>query len=131
CTRVVKRVAQPSFYSSILSSGRLQFASGMIAELTYGKGEGFWTARRDVEIQGSLGSLTFVRNEGLLTTVGGTQAIEVAPRKGLFVKDTKNVLAYLCEGSSLYVSSSESVYALKVSDALRRASESGQTVSLD
>lgn len=131
CTRVVKRVAQPSFYSSILSSGRLQFASGMIAELTYGKGEGFWAARRDVEIQGSLGSLTFVRNEGLLTTVGGTQAIEVAPRKGLFVKDTKNVLAYLCEGSSLYVSSSESVYALKVSDALRRASESGQTVSLD
>ncbi len=130
CTRSVQNVLDSSFYSSVLSSGRLQFESGMIAELTYGKGEGLWTARRDIEIQGNLGSLAFTGNEGLLTTANGAQRIEVAPRKGLFVKDTEEVLAYLYEGSSLYVSAAESVYALEVGDALRRASESGQTVSL-
>ena len=131
CTQVVENATRPEFYSSVLSSGRLQFESGLIAELTYGKGEGFWMARRDVEIQGSMGALTFVRNDGLLITASGTQKVEVAPRKGLFVKDTEEVLAYLCEGHPLYIDAAESVYALIVADALRRASESAQTVLLN
>lgn len=118
------------YFKSILSSGRLRFENGVMAELTYGKGEQLWTARRDVEIQGSLGALCFVRNEGVLTTTTGSVPVAVAPRRGLFVKDTAAVLDYLTEGTRLYVSSEDSVYALKVGDAMRRASQSGRTVEL-
>jgi biliverdin reductase len=72
----------------------------------------------------------FVRNEGQLMTADGTRRIAIAPRKGLFVKDTTYVLDYLTQGSPLYVSAAESLYALSVGDALRRASESGETVYL-
>jgi biliverdin reductase len=100
------------------------------AELTYGKGEEIWAYHRDVEVQGSLGAMVFVRDEGRLVTAQGTRGIAIAPRKGLFVKDTAYVLDYLTQGSPLYVSAAESLYALSVGDALRRASESGETVYL-
>lgn len=131
CTRVVDSKVNADYFASVLSSARLQFASGLVAELTYGKGEDFWAARRDVEIQGRLGALVFEGNEGRLMTAEGTEPISVAPRKGLFVKDTQGVLDYLTDGTPLYVEASESLYALRVGDALRRASESGQTVYLD
>ena len=131
CTQVVDSEVDADYFSSVLSSARLQFASGLVAELTYGKGEGFWAARRHVEIQGSLGAFVFARNEGSLITAEGTESITVAPRKGLFVKDTQGVLDCLLEGTPLYVSAEESLYALSVGDALRRASEGGQTVYLD
>ncbi len=130
CTQTVMR-EEASAFSSILSSARLTFRSGLIADLTYGKGDQLWVRRRDVEVQGSAGAMSFVGNEGQLITADGNQAIAVAPRKGLFVKDTTGVLDYLTEGKPLYVSAAESVYALSVGDALRRASESGETVYLD
>jgi len=123
--------ADESFLRNVVSSGRLQFASGVVAELTYGKGDQLWMARRDVEIQGSLGALTFMRrNDGLLTTAAGAEPIPVAPRKGLFVQDTEAVLAHLTTGSPMYVSADESVYSLSVGDALRQASETGQSVAV-
>lgn len=128
CTRRAFNEKNKPFLTNIISSGRLQFECGVVAELTYGKGEQLWVARRDVEIQGSLGALTFVRSNGQIKTATETALIEVAPRKGLFVQDTENVLSYLMEGSSLYVSAAESVYALRVGEALRQASETGQTV---
>ena len=131
CTRVVDSEVNADYFSSVLSSARLQFENGLVAELTYGKGADFWAARRHVEIQGSLGALVFARNEGCLITAEGEESITVAPRKGLFVKDTRGVLDYLLEGTPLYVSAEESLYALSVGDALRRASEGGQTVYLD
>ncbi len=130
CTRSVSSEVDPAYFRSVLSSARLQFESGVVAELTYGKGENLWVHRREIEVQGSLGALAFVRNEGTLTTADGVEAIAVAPRKGLFVKDTSAVLDYLIEGKPLYVSAAESVYALSVGDALRRASERGETVLL-
>ena len=131
CTRVVDSERDTDYFASVLSSARLQFESGLVAEVTYAKGEGVWAARRDMEVQGRLGALVFERNEGTLTTAEGVESIQVAPRKGLFVKDTQDVLNYLTEGTWLYVEASESLYALRVGDALRRASESGQTVRLD
>ena len=131
CTRVVDSETDADYFASVLSSARLQFANGLVAELTYGKGEGFWAARRDIEIQGRSGALVFERNEGYLITAEGTEPIGVAPRKGLFVKDTQDVLSYLIDGTPLYVEVSESLYALRVGDALRRSSESGQRVYLD
>ena len=131
CTRMVDSELTADYFASVLSSARLQFANGLVAELTYGKGEGFWVGRRDVEIQGRSGALVFEGNEGRLTTDEGTTPINVAPRRGLFVRDTQGVLDYLTEGKPLYVEASESLYALRVGDALRRASESGRTVYLE
>ena len=131
CTRTVESRVDSSFFSSLLSSARLQFKSGLIAELTYGKGESFWTGRRDVEVQGQLGSLIFERDEGRLTTDKGVEPIAVVPRRGLFLKDTQSVLEFLTTGKALYVEPSGSLYALRVSEALRRASDSGQTVLIE
>ena len=120
-----------AYFKSLLSSGRLLFDSGVVAEVTYGKGENLWAYHRDVEVQGSLGALAFVGNKGTLTTVEGIDEIAVAPRRGLFVQDTTRVLDYLTAGTPLYVSATESLYALKVGDALRRASKSGQSIYLE
>lgn len=131
CTRTIQNQADSNYFSSVLSSARLQFKSGLVAEVTYGKGEGFWIGRRDVEVQGQSGALLFERNEGTLTTEAGVESIAVAPRKGLFVKDTQGVLDYLTEGTPLYVRPEDSLYALRVGDALRRASEDGKGVVLE
>ena len=131
CTRMLHNETDTAYFKSILSSGRLLFESGVVAELTYGKGEDLWTYHREVEVQGSLGALSFAGGEGSLTTADGRQDIPVAPRRGLFVKDTAMVLDYLTQGNPLYVSAAESVYALTVGDALRRASVSGQTILLE
>ena len=82
-------------------------------------------------MQGVRGAVAFVGNEGRLVMAEGERAIAVAPRKGLFVKDTEAVLSYLTEGRPLYVSAAESVYALKIADALRRASATGESVRLE
>lgn len=130
CTRIVSNQADSHYFGGVLSSARLQFDCGLVAELTYGKGENLWVRRRDIEVQGSLGALAFVGNEGIVTTAEGEKAITVAPRKGLFVKDTGMVLDYLADGTPLYVEAAESLYALRVGDALRRASDSGETICL-
>ncbi len=130
CTQVARSETDKAYFKSILSSGRLQFESGVIAELTYGKGENLWGYCREIEAQGRKGALSFSGNKGVLTTIAGEEAIAVAPRRGLFVQDTKQVLDYLTEGVPLYVSAEESLYALKVGDALRRASISGETVRM-
>jgi len=130
CSQKASRDDNPAYFSRLLSSGRLLFESGVVAEVTYGKGEGLWRRCRDVEVQGRLGAISFTGNKGELITADGVRAISVAPRKGLFIKDTESVLDYLIEGTPLYVSVAQSVYALKVGDALRRASQSGQTVYL-
>lgn len=118
------------YFRQVLSSGRLLFESGLIAEVIYGKGEGLHVYHREIEVQGDKGTLFFDRNEGTLTTSEQTSAIAVEPRRGLFVKDTQGVLDYITEGTPLYVDATESLYALRVGDALRRASLSGDTVSV-
>ncbi|MGC1309047.1 MAG: Gfo/Idh/MocA family oxidoreductase [Phormidesmis sp.] len=131
CTRMVTDEVDSAYFKSILSSARLEFENGVVAELTYGKGENLWSYSRTMEVQGSLGALRFVRDQGTLTMAQGDEAIAVAPRRGLFVKDTEMVLDYLTKQTPLYVSPAESLYALMVGDALRQASESGQPVNLD
>ncbi len=130
CRTRISEAADDVYFKQILSSARLQFESGLIAELVYGKGEGLWVYHREIEVQGDEGTLFFDRDEGTLTTAEETSVIAVAPRQGLFVKDTQGVLDYLSEGKPLYVSAAESVYALRVGDALRRASSSGDTVAV-
>ncbi|MEL6555340.1 MAG: Gfo/Idh/MocA family oxidoreductase [Cyanobacteria bacterium J06621_11] len=130
-TQQTESAADSSFYTNILCSGRLRFENELVAEVTYGKGDRIWTSQRAIEVHGNRGSLAFVGNQGRLTTDAGSKQIESPPRKGLLALDTTGVLDYLSEGSALYVSAKKSIYALKVGDALKRASEQQTTILVD
>jgi biliverdin reductase len=117
-------------YHTCLCGAQLQFQSGLWAEVTYGKGEHLWAYSRRMEIQGSRGALIFDRDQGVLITEQGEHSLVVEPRQGLFAKDTSAVLNHLIEGASLYISPAESLYALKVADALRRSADTGMPLVL-
>jgi biliverdin reductase len=118
------------YYGTCLCSAQLRFTNGVIAEITYGKGEHLWHYSRYMEIQGSQGGMVCDRDTGILINAQGEQAIPVEPRQGLFLKDTQQVLAHLQAGDPLYVANTESLYALKVAEALRlsAASEHGEWI---
>jgi biliverdin reductase len=121
---------EPEFYSACLCTTQLRFSGGLIGEVIYGKGKTFFHAERKFEVQGEQGTLIFEGEEGKLVKAQTTTPIEVGSRRGLFAKDTKMVLDYLLEGTSLYVTPAESLYTLKVADAARESAETGQTVYL-
>lgn len=118
------------YYTACLCTAQLRFVSGLIAEVTYGKGETFWQSLRNFEVHGDKGTLLFEGDQGTLIRGEERTPIEVAGRRGLFVKDTGMVLDYLVEGTPLYVSPAASCYALKVADGLRQSAETGKTISL-
>ena len=113
-----------------LYSAQLQFCNGVLAELTYGKGEDLWQRRRYIEIRGDQGCLTFEGNQGHLVTTAGEQTITAEPRQGLFQKDTRWVVDHLVTGKPLYVQPEESLYALRVAAALERAVTRGERVTV-
>ncbi|HEY9880122.1 MAG TPA: Gfo/Idh/MocA family oxidoreductase [Leptolyngbyaceae cyanobacterium] len=115
-------------YTTCLCTAQLRFTSGLLAEVTYGKGEAIWTSARHMEIHGSQGGLVFEGDQGRLTTPSGEQLIEVGSRRGLFAKDTTAVLDALTQGTPLYVTPEASLYALRVADAARRSAETGEVV---
>lgn len=113
-------------YRTGLCLARLDFSSGAVAEIAYGKGEALWQPSRRLEIHGSEGALIFEGSQGTLVTPAGESPLEVAGRRGLFAKDTHRVLDYLCDGRPLYVDLADSLYALEVADRARQAAESEQ-----
>jgi biliverdin reductase len=118
------------FYKACLCKAQLSFTSGLLAEVTYGKGETLWQEERKFEVYGERGGLIFDRDRGVLVQAEETTPIEVGTRRGLFALDTGMVLEHLLEGTPLYVTTAASLYTLKVADAARRAAETGQTVIL-
>ena len=116
------------YYTSCLCTAQLRFVSGLIAEITYGKGEVFWQNLRNFEVHGEQGTLLFEGDEGSLIRGEEKTPIEVGGRRGLFAKDTEMVLDYLVEGTPLYVSAEASCYALKVADAARQSAEMGKVI---
>lgn len=76
---------------------------------------------------GEDGTLIFTPESGQLIQGENRQIIKVGTRRGLFAKDTDMALEFLLTGTPLYVKNSSSLYALKVADAARRSSASGQT----
>ena len=118
------------FYQACLCSAQLRFTSGVIAEVTYGKGETLWQDERKFEVHGSQGGLIFDKDEGMLVQES-TTPIEVGSRRGLFAKDTGIVLDHLLAGKPLYVTPTQSLYALKVADAARRSAETGKSVIME
>ena len=119
------------FYKACLCTAQLRFTSGLVAEVTYGKGETLWQDERKFEVHGEKGGLIFDGDRGVLVQGEETTPIEVGSRRGLFAKDTTMVLDQLIEGTPLYVTPSASLYTLKVADAARRSTETGETVVLD
>ncbi len=118
------------FFKACLCTTQLQFTSGLIAEVVYGKGETIWLEERKFTVDGEKGGLSFDKEDGILIDAEGTKPIEVGTRRGLFAKDTAMVLSHLIDGTQLYVSTAASLYALKVADAARRSAQTGQTVTL-
>jgi len=118
------------FYKACLCTTQLKFTSGLIAEVIYGKGETIWLEERKFTVDGEKGGLSFDKENGKLINAEGTKPIEVGTRRGLFAKDTDMVLSHLINGTQLYVSATASLYALKVADAARRSTQTGQTVAL-
>jgi biliverdin reductase len=113
-----------------LCEAQLLFKNGLIAEVTYGKGEVFWQNERTFTIHGEAGSLIFEGETGQLINSEGSQALEVETRRGLFAKDTAMVLDYLFDRVPLYVTPQASLYALEVAYAAYQSSLSGKTVFL-
>lgn len=118
------------YYRACLCKAQLNFSSGLLAEVVYGKGEVFWQGDRTFELHGDRGVLIFAGETGTLIRGEETTPISVASRRGLFAKDTQMVLDRLFDGSPLYVTPNASLYALKVADAARQSAETEKIVYL-
>lgn len=118
-------------YTSCLCSAQLRFASGLIAEVVYGKGEALWQTERSLMIHGERGAVLLDGEQGKLVSDGETYALDLGSRRGLFAKDTAMVLNTLEKGVPLYITPTASLYALRVADAARRSAETGQAIEID
>ena len=92
-------IATPNFYTSCLCSAQLQFESGLIADVTYGKGEAIWQNERSLHIQGEKGALLVEGQQGKLVLADETRELDMGSRRGLFAQDTGRVLDYLTAGA--------------------------------
>ncbi|WP_225852653.1 hypothetical protein, partial [Haemophilus parainfluenzae] len=81
-----------TYYRTQLCSAQLQFASGLVADVAYGKGEGIWLASRRLEVQGRQGGLRFEGDQGWWCSAAGETPIAVGSRRGLIGADTRQVL---------------------------------------
>ena len=129
-TRQFWDAPNPEYFSACLCTAQLRFTSGVIAEAIYGKGERFWKGERKFEVYGDRGTLIFDGDRGQCIREAEIVEIPVGSRRGLFAQDTKMVLDFLTDGTPLYVTAKESLYTLKVADAVRLAAETGQTISM-
>ncbi|PSN16772.1 glycosyl transferase family 2 [filamentous cyanobacterium CCT1] len=117
-------------YSTCLCTAQLTFASGLIAEVVYGKGEELWEATRRLEVMGSEGYLCFEGDRGTLTDAQGSRPLEVGSRRGLFAADTAQVIDHLLTGQALYCTPEASLYTLQVATAAQRSAATGRAVDM-
>ena len=109
---------------------QMRFHSGVMADILYAKGEHTWRSQRSMIVEGDRGLLTFEGDEGVFTSATGNHPIKVASRRGLFAKDTVSVLDALYEGTPLYITPQESLYALQVAAAAEQAAQTGETITM-
>jgi biliverdin reductase len=123
-------IADTDYFTACLCDARLVFSNGIIADVTYGKGNIFWHPHRTFEIHGDRGTLLFEGETGTVIRDRQRTAIEVVSRRGLFAKDTAMVLDNLISGTSLYVNPNASLYALQVAESARIASITERIVTV-
>jgi biliverdin reductase len=107
-------------------NAQLEFSSGAIADVNYSKGESFWKPERSLEVQATKGAILFAGESGKLITADGETVINAEAPRGLFKKDTENVLAHLFAGHPLYTNSQTALHALAIACAAEKAASTGQ-----
>ena len=117
-----------NYFTACFCDARLEFKSGLVAEVVYGKGDVFHHSHRLFEIYGEEGTILFEGEKGRLIKNKEATEIEVVSRRGLFVKDTTVVLDYLFDRQPLYIQPQASLYALKVANAAKESSLTGNRV---
>jgi biliverdin reductase len=117
-------------YRGCMCMAQMRFTCGLIADLVYGKGETLWLAERSLAIHGDRGLIQIDGDQGLLVLPDEQRSLDLGSRRGLFAKDTQAVLDHLTQGTPLYTHVAESLYALKVADAMRQSAQLGQTIQL-
>ena len=123
-------VPNTDYFKACLCNAQLHFCNGIIADITYGKGDVFWHGQRTFEIHGDQGTLIFEGQKGTLVRDKEKMEIPVVSRRGLFTKDTTMILDYLTNNVPLYVEPEASLYALKVAEKARQASATGQVIKV-
>ncbi|VEP15373.1 putative dehydrogenase [Hyella patelloides LEGE 07179] len=119
------------YFTACLCNAQLNFTNGIVAEITYGKGDIFWWGHRTFEIHGDRGTLLFEGEKGTFIKGKERTPIPVTSRRGLFAKDTTMVLNHLFDNKGLYVQPSASLYATKVANAACQSAKIGQPVRVD
>ncbi|AFY70473.1 oxidoreductase domain protein [Thalassoporum mexicanum PCC 7367] len=120
----------PKYHSSCVCNAQLQFTNGVIADVGYSKGESFWKPERFLEIQGSEGAILFDREFGKVVTAAGEEEMEIEKSRGLFKRDTENVIAHLFDREPLYSQPENSMHSLAVACAAQKSAKTGTVVSL-
>ncbi len=119
------------YFSACYTQAQLSYKNGLLACLTYGKGEKFKSSDRTLEIYGTEGTLKFVGETGTIIKDGEESAIEVGTKRGLFIKDTEAVIEYLTTGKPLYIDIETSLYSLKVGYATLKAYQNPSVCLVD
>jgi biliverdin reductase len=119
------------YYRTCMCSAQLRFKhSNTIAEVIYGKGEGLWQESRKFEVHGKKGALVFNGDEGVLIQGDMATPLDLGSRRGLFARDTEFALNHLLQGTENYITPQASLATLRVADAARISSQTGETVVL-
>lgn len=120
----------PRRFHSCYCVATLQFQSGLIGTVTYGKGEALWRSQRSLDVHGHLGALLIDGEQAVLLQPDGAQPLDVGSRRGLFQQDTQIVLDHLLEGRVLYVQPQRMLHALAVAEAAQHSAHTGQMITL-
>lgn len=70
---------EDGYFKSCLCTAQLRFTSGLIAEVTYGKGEKIWAASRRMEVHAEQAGLIFEGDRGTLITPDGSSRSRWVP----------------------------------------------------
>ena len=120
----------PRHFTSCVCNAQLQFENGVLADVSYSKGEDFWHPERVMELQGSQGALIFSGDKGKLVTADGEMEFDAGTTRGLFKKDTENVLSHLFTGTPLYTNHESILHSLAVANAAEKSATTNQIVTL-
>ena len=123
-------IPETKYFSACMCNAQLNFKNGVVAEITYGKGDIFWHSHRLLEIYGEQGNISFTGEKGILTVENQKIPIPVTPRRGLFARDTELYLNCLLDRQPLYIQPQASLHALKVANAARQSDCLNQTINL-
>jgi biliverdin reductase len=83
-----------------------------------------------MELQGSQGALIFSGDKGKLVTSDGEMELDAGTTRGLFKKDTENVLSHLFTGTPLYTNHESILHSLAVANAAEKSATTNQIVTL-